>query len=136
MFEWGGHGFVLCGVVQGEAGAESSSGSIARSHLFDDEGESGGDQSSVEEEAEEAARKPRGTVPSDFDDVEHVKGFAVNDVNGVNIMLMTALTGKPERERASAGVQVMIDKGYHTMYIYSDDRNPVSATHTSHFFSS
>jgi hypothetical protein len=66
------------------------------------------------------------SAPGDFDDLEHSKSFVVNEVNGVNVMLMTTLTGVPERERAAAGVQVMIDQGYHTMYIYSDDRNPVS----------
>jgi len=64
------------------------------------------------------------TAPPDFDDLEHSKSFTVHDVNGVNVMLMTALTGKPERDRASVGVQVMMDRGYHTMYIYSDDRDP------------
>lgn len=63
--------------------------------------------------------------PPDFSDVEHGKSFYVGESNGVNIMLMTSLGKVPEREKASVGVQVLIDRGFQSMFIFGDDRSPV-----------
>jgi len=80
------------------------------------------------EHGEEAgASSGAGVALEEFDDVEHGKSFSVNEMSGLTVMLMgTLVKGKGGgRERASAGTQVMIDKGYHTVYMFSDDRDPV-----------
>lgn len=66
-------------------------------------------------------------LPDEFDDVEYMRSFAVNEINGLNLMLMTKVgpVGDGGRERASAGIQLMIDKQVHSLLILSDDQKPV-----------